>query len=578
MVLQRHLLISGMAIFASACSGLTDEDVSSAGAPDLIVIEADIRTVDPVNPTASAFAIKDGKFLAVGESEYIRDLATRETQIINANGATIVPGLIDGHSHLFMGLRVVLNVDLYGDSDKSSWLRKIEEKADTLTEGEWVLGGRWDHSLIGGEFPTKQELDAIAPNNPVFLQDVDGHSAWANSRALAVGGITSDTVAPVGGEILRDPQTGEPTGILLETAKTLVTETDSYIEGVQLSDEERLDGLAQVVSFANSVGLTSVHEMSSVDAFSDYETLLADDRLNLRIWFGFRGLSGVDVDEDTFRTLRAQKLKSVADIEGSSLRGPILVPGYVKYWIDGVLSSRTAVLLEPYSDNPAESGLATMVESEVLRLVRAANAAGFPVAIHAIGDGAVRTSLDVFSYDGADTNLPNRIEHIELIHPDDIKRFADRNIVASVNPHHATTTFNNYLTARIGEEREHFAYSYGRLYGSKATVVLGSDWPTAPLEPLTQIWAATFRESALGLGEGAWHPENALTFEQALHGYTQAGADTAGWGGQLGSITAGKWADFVILDGALETPLNPEIKDLSIRSTYLAGESVFELR
>lgn len=569
--------ISGLALLVSACGGFPDDEATSATAPDLVIVGADVRTVDPDKPSASAFAIKDGRFLEVGRDEDIRALATRDTQIIDAEGATIVPGLIDGHSHLFIGLRVILHVDLYGDADKDTWLRKIEAKANTLAEGEWVLGGRWDHSLIGGEFPTKEELDEIAPNNPVFLQDVDGHSAWANSLALNLGGITADTVAPDGGEILRDPETGEPTGILLETAKALITRTESYIEGVQLSDEERLDALAQVVAFANSVGLTGAHEMASVEAFSDFETLLANDRLNLRIWYGFRGLSGTDITEDTFRSLRTQKLDSVAKLDPSSERGPMLVPGYVKYWIDGVLSSRTAVMLEPYTDNPSETGLPTMMESEVLRLVRAANAAGFPVAIHAIGDGAVRTSLDVFALSESDTGLPNRIEHIEVLHPDDITRFAAEDIVASVNPHHATTTFNNYLTARIGEDREPFAYPYGRLQNADASIVLGSDWPTAPLEPLTQIWAATFRESALGLGDDMWHPENALTFEQALHGYTQASANAAGWGDQLGSITAGKWADFVILDGKIETPVQAEIQDMRVRSTYVAGESVFEL-
>lgn len=575
---RRHLLTFGMVLLGCACSEPRSEVVETASAPDLIVVDADVRTVDPMNQTASAFAIKDGTFLAVGNDAAIQALATSETRIIDANGATVIPGLMDGHSHLFIGLRIILNVDLYGDADKRSWLDKIEAKADSLADVEWVLGGRWDHTLIGGEFPTKQELDEVAPNNPVFLQDVDGHSAWANSSALAIGGITKDTVPPAGGDILRDPQTGEPTGILLETAKTLITQTDAYIEGIKLSDDERVDALAQVVSYANSVGLTAAHEMASVAAFSDFEELLATDRLNLRIWYGFRGLSGVDVTEDTFRTIQTEKLESVARIEGASGRGPVLVPGYVKYWIDGVLSSRTAVMLEPYADSPTESGLATMADSEVLRLVRAANAAGFPVAIHAIGDGAVRTSLDVFSHVDVEVALPNRIEHIEVLHPDDLNRFADEKVVASINPHHATTTFHNYLNARIGDEREPFAYPYGRLYNSKATVVLGSDWPTAPLEPLTQIWAATFRESALGLGEGIWHPENALTFDQALHGYTQAGADAAGWGDQLGSITAGKWADFVILDGTIETPLQPEIKDMEIRSTYVAGESVFELR
>jgi hypothetical protein len=276
------------------------------------------------------------------------------------------------------------------------------------------------------------------------------------------------------------------------------------------------------------------------------------------------------------RTVRADAEKAV-QASDKAARGPMLAPGYVKFWIDGVLSSRTAVMLEPYSDEPGERGLPTMVESEVLRLVRAANAANFPVAIHAIGDGAVRTSLNVFAQAGVVMPLQNRIEHIEVLHADDLDRFANENVIASVNPHHAVTTFNNYLTERIGEAREDLAYPYGRLSASQADLVLGSDWPTAPLAPLTQIWAATFRESALGLGEGPWHPENALTLDQALYAYTQAGADAAGWGDEVGSISVGKWADFVILNGVIETPVQAEIQEMNVRSTYVAGARVFEL-
>lgn len=576
-MLDLRYALTGLLMSAiGACSPPTSDTAPPTGAPDLIILDADVRTVDPATSSASAFAIKDGKFLAIGSTDDIRKLANDETEILDADGATILPGLIDGHSHLHIGLRVLLNVDLYGDDDKQSWLNKIEAKANSLPDGAWVLGGRWDHSLIGGVFPTKEDLDQIVPDHPVFLQDVDGHSAWANSLALELSGVTTDSVSPDGGDIVRDPETGEPTGILLERAKTLVTDSEAYIEGSQLSRDERLDALAEATVFANSVGLTSIHEMADVDAFYDFISLLEGDRLNLRVWYGFRSLSGVDVTEETFRTVRADAEKAV-QAANKAARGPMLAPGYVKFWIDGVLSSRTAVMLEPYSDQPGERGLPTMVESEVLRLVRAANAANFPVAIHAIGDGAVRTSLNVFAQAGIAMPLQNRIEHIEVLHADDLDRFANENVIASVNPHHAVTTFNNYLTERIGEAREDLAYPYGRLSASQADLVLGSDWPTAPLAPLTQIWAATFRESALGLGEGPWHPENALTFDQALYAYTQAGADAAGWGDEVGSISVGKWADFVILNGVIETPVQPEIQDMNVRSTYVAGARVFEL-
>lgn len=575
--------LTSMMVFAAGCSATDDQHnenrrLVSPPAASLIVVNGDVRTVDTELPNATAFAVQDGKFVAVGTDEEIRTLASRDTKVIDAEGATVTPGFVDGHAHLSLGLRLVIGIDLYGSADKQFWLNEIAAKASSLPEGEWILGGRWDHSLIGGGFPTKEDIDAVAPNHPVFLNDVDGHSGWVNSKALEVAGITSTTIAPVGGEVMLDPATGEPTGILLETAQNLIRGSQAYIDGTVLSDKQRMAALAKTIETANSVGLTSAHEMADAATFADYETLLADDALTVRIWYGFSRFGDPSSDKAFYERTRTEKLDIVASIEDPAERGPMLVPGYVKYWMDGVLSSHTAVMLEPYSDRPEETGLPTMTREDVSRHVEAANAAGFPVAIHAIGDGAVRTSLDVFNHAGDKPALPNRIEHIEVLHADDLHRFAAENVIASVNPHHAVTTFQNYLTERIGTEREDLAYPYGALHNAGASVVLGSDWPTAPLEPLIQIWAATFRESALGLGDSIWHPENALTFEQALHGYTQAGADAAGWGDKLGSISEGKWADFVILDGTIRNSVQPEIKDMTVRSTYVAGASVYENR
>ncbi len=582
-VWRRRFVVSGFSLIvllAAACSApepaRSDHDTKpDMAAASLIVINGDVRTVDPDVPHASAFAVRDGRFLAIGEDEDIGVLAGAETRIIDAQGATVLPGLTDGHSHLSFGLPLVRGVDLYGNTDKQAWLNLIAAKADTLPAGAWILGGRWDHSLVGGDLPTKEELDAVVPDHPVFLADVDAHSAWVNSRALELAGITSTTLAPTGGALVLDPETGEPSGILLETAQNLVRDSEAFIEATALDADARIDTLAETIAFANSLGITSAHDMAGIGPFSDYETLLADDRLTLRIWYGFHGLGNTAPDEAVYAELRRIKSGSAA-IEPATQDGPMLVPGYVKLLIDGVLSSHTAVLLEPYSDRPHETGLPLMTQDHASAHVRTANAAGFPVAIHAIGDGAVRRALDIFDHGGAKPALPNRIEHIEILHPDDLGRFAAENVVASVNPHHAVTTFDNYLTDRIGAAREGFAYPYGALQNTGADLVLGSDWPTAPLAPLTQIWAAVFRQSALERSDDIWHPENALSFEDALYGYTQAGANAAGWGEELGSITVGKWADFVILDATIKTPVQPEIRDMRVRATFISGNNVYQ--
>ncbi len=225
-------------LVSTACSETTDTSQADVKA-DLIVINGDVRTVDPESGTVEAFAVKDSWFLAVGSNADIEKFKGPETEIIDAKGASIVPGLIDGHSHLTYGLNLIRGVDLYGVAERDEWLDKIKKRSDQLPPGEWLTGGRWDHTLAGDPLPTKEELDAIVSDRPVYLNDVDGHSAWANSMALELAGVTRDSVSPEGGKVVKDPTTGEPTGILFETAKTLITESTAYKDGTFQRDDDR---------------------------------------------------------------------------------------------------------------------------------------------------------------------------------------------------------------------------------------------------------------------------------------------------------------------------------------------------
>ena len=545
----------------------------TAGA-DLVVIGGAVHTSDPDSPVARAFAVTDGRFVAVGDDAEIRSHIGDNTTVIELEGTTVVPGLIDGHVHLGSGISLVRGVNLYGIADKQEWLDMIAAKATELPEGDWIVGGRWDHTLLpNAELPSKEDLDAVAPNHPVALSDVDGHSTWANSLALQLAGVTADTSDPVGGEIVRDQGTGEPTGILYETAGGLVR------RGIPpLSDNERLDAVRETIAYANSLGLTGAHQMGlSIDSFM---TLAERGELSLRIWYETFIRSAED----------AGALPEIRDAVGVRIEnalpaadaGPMFEVGYVKLVADGVLSTRTALMLQPYTDAPDVTGLPRHTQDELNELVGAVNRAGFPVAIHAIGDRAVRMSLDAFEASQSATGsasatheLPNRIEHVEVTDATDMRRFGELGVIASMNPHHCITGIDKYNTTRLGADRVALSFAWNGLRQSGATLVFGSDWDTAPLDPLEQLYAAVLREKPGGGPEGGWYPEHRLSFEEALFAYTQAPADAAGWGDEIGSISLGKRADFVVLDAHLSLPLDRGILQRSVQATYLNGTPVF---
>ncbi|MEM1231017.1 MAG: amidohydrolase [Pseudomonadota bacterium] len=538
---------------------------------DLIVRNADIYTVDPAQPRASAFAVRAGRIVALGDEVQVRPLQGPATRALDVAGATVLPGLIDGHVHLRSGASLLRGVDLYGIAERNTWLKRIAARDKQLPKGLWLIGGLWDHTIADDPLPTRQELDAVLPDRPVVLTDVDGHSVWVNSVALKLAGITADTEDPADGAIVRDTA-GEPTGILLEGAMNLVRESQAYRDGMALTAAKRLALIEDIFAYANSLGLTGAHEMNDRGAFDEYETLLAAGRLNLRLWYG---VTGEQITAESAHELR-QRADRIAAHRGNREHGPRLQMGYLKLVVDGVLSTRTAVLLQPYSDRVTQRGLSLIPRSELFPAVAAANAADFPVAVHAIGDGAVRLALDAFAASERRPSFPNRIEHIELVHPDDVPRFKSLGVVASMNPHHGATTFYNYLRARVGAAREPRAYAWQTFLAAEIPLVLGSDWYTAPLNPFVQLWAAVFREDAFGKVPGAWRKEQALTLAQALHAYTQAPANASGWGEELGSLSVGKWADFIVLDRSLADPVTPALRDAQVQSTWIAGQPVFE--
>ena len=567
-----HVCACVLALLVSACSEQPDA-VDEAPGPALVVINADVRTVDSTMPVAEAFAITMGKFVAVGSSGEIQDLARENTKVIDAGGVTIVPGLIDGHTHLLMGSGLAVGVDLSEIENKSEWLRIIRDKAQSLPEGAWILGGAWDHNLSDGVLPTKEMLDSVAPDHPVLLRDIDRHSAWANSLAIELAGVTANSTVPPGGEIVVDPNTGDLTGIFLESAGGLFGDSPGMAEAT-----DPVVGIKAAVALANSLGITAVHDMSN--NFDEFLSVFDDGELTLRDWQGARPPRVTDRSpSDIYAEMAAERERVRMHVAGNPQTesiGILFDIGYTKLMVDGVLSTYTALMKAPYTDNPDAVAEAFVTQEQLNSLIAAAHDNGFPVAVHAIGDEGVSWVLDGFAESPTPAGvLGDRIEHIEVVTPDDVERFESLGVTASMQPHHATCCVGNYVIDHIGRDRLPNAYVWRSMLDTGIPLVLGSDWPTSPLNPLIQMADTMHRETRIDGVVRPWDEGNTLTFEEALYGYTQAGANMTAWADEIGSITVGKWADFVILDERLPPDIDRSLENRQVTATYLAGKRVY---
>jgi predicted amidohydrolase YtcJ len=554
----------------AACLGLGCQAARVVAAPNLIVFNADVYTVDADRPRVEAFAVEDGKFSALGSDDEIRALADATTVILDANGKTLTPGFIDAHQHFGGGSN---QLNLYVQS-REEWARLIRAEHERLPKGAWLIGGSWDHTIIDDVLPTKEFLDEIVGDRPVVLRHIDGHFVWVNSAVLRLAGITADTPVPPGGEIVVDPATREPTGVLKEGAAQLI----SRAPRPQPTEEESSSRLPAALHWANSLGITGMHNMAGIDDFLD---VLENGDLTVRIWHGYFGFRGDTTNLD-------QRIAQVAEIKESVRKrveathkeevvGPLFKVGFVKLINDGVLSIHTAVLLDDYEDMSGWHGEFSATPEDLKSTVRKLAKAGFQVAIHSIGDAAVRASLDAYEA-AADyhVGLPHRIEHVEMLHPDDLPRFAELNVVASMTPNHMTKAVA-YIEDRIDPTREDHAYVWRSLLNSGATVILGADSTTSiHQDPLKQMGDAIYRTNHAGFNDKQpWHGEQAITFAEALHAYTLGPAETTEWADQIGSISVGKWADFVIVDRKIPEPADRSLFQASVEATYFSGREVY---
>jgi predicted amidohydrolase YtcJ len=538
-----YTLIAGAIIFFSC---------SQKQQVDLIIHNAVIYTVDEGFSIQESAAIKDGLFVAVGSNDYILE-NYRANNVSDLEGRFVYPGLIDPHCHFFGYGRNLEHADLVGSRSFEAIIGILKEHQDNYPS-EWLLGRGWDQNLWPvQEFPHRRQLDAVFPDTPVLLTRIDGHAAIANTEALRRAGITAQTRVD-GGDILL--QNGEPTGILIDQAIYLVR---SQIPAPSRQDEITALINAQQRTFA--VGLTSVG-----DAGLDKETIRLIDSLQQSGDLKMRVYAMLSPSEENFEAFMYQGPYKTDHLHVRS----------VKLFADGALGSRGAKLLEPYSDEPGNRGLLVETPEFMREISQKAFEHNYQVNVHCIGDSAVRLVLDIF---GEVLGGPNdrrwRIEHAQIVHPDDMDRFGAYDIVPSIQTTHATSDMI-WAAHRLGPERIKTAYAYQELLQQNGWLPNGSDFPVEHINPLYGFYAAIARKNLDGYPQGGWQMENALTREQAMRGMTIWAAKSQFEEDEKGSIEPGKFADFIVMDHDLMNIGQDEIPGLPIRKTFVGGKKVFE--
>jgi hypothetical protein len=532
---------------------------------DLIVLNANIHTVDPANPKVEALAVRDGRFLAAGDVAQIEALGGPATRILDLGGKLVLPGLCDAHIH-FTQYAIGLNrVDIFEAPTLAELLSRVRAKAADTPPGKWVVGFGWNQTLwteVNGRFPTRHDLDSITSDHPVILWEKSGHSAVANTAAIAQAGLNRETPNPPGGEIGRDAD-GNLTGLLLEgPAIRLVSALIDPFTEAEL-DEMAL-GAQQT---AHRFGLTGIHDLDGKQGFECFQ------RLRLRGQLRLRAVSHVAMDQ--LESALGLGLKP-------GLGDGWLRCGGLKLFADGALGPRTAAMLAPYEGEPDNYGITIVDKEDMVDMAGRASAAGLSTLVHAIGDRANHDVLDVFAEvrrqeaerGQARPTRRHRIEHVQVLHPDDLHRLAELDVIASVQPIHGTQDMKN--VDRFWGDRGRYSYAFRTLLESGARLAFGSDAPVETPNPFVGIHAAVTRRRADGFpGPDGWYPEQRLTVAEAVEAYTMGAAYAESWEADLGSITPGKYADFIVVDQDIFTCEPMAIKDTRVLLTVIGGEIVF---
>jgi predicted amidohydrolase YtcJ len=561
--MKNAIILLSIAIMTISCSGSKD------GKADLVIINGKVLTIDRDNPLAEAVAIRGESIIAVGTAGKISSLIEKgKTRVIDARGRLVIPGFNDAHVHF--GPLDPDYIELRYTTDPSVIIRKVKEQVEKSKPGQLIEGGHWEHEMfIDRQWPAKELIDAVSPDNPVVLSRADGHSVLVNSYVLKKSGITKDTPDPFGGEIQKDPVTGEPTGILKESAERLIKTGAVKTDRTPEEEAARVkQGYLLALKEAAEYGVTSVQIPGSAD-FSAYENLQAEGSLTARIDIG------KPLTSDTERLKQYNELKKKYPAASNWIRF-----GYLKAFIDGTIGSGTALMHEPFTDNPGTSGLSMMPYEEFERMVVAADSMGFQIGVHAIGDKGNNWTLNAYekalNLNGR-RDSRHRDEHSQILSQTDIPRFGELGVIASMQPTHCISD-KKFCEKRIGTERSRGAYAWKSLLNAGAKVALGTDYQVEPLNPMEGLYAAVTRKDRLGEEGEGWFPEEKLTMEEAIELYTLGAAYAQFMEDRKGIIKPGYLADIVITDRDLLTIQEDQIMKTRVDFTITGGRVVYERR
>jgi len=536
----------------------TKPDCSSSIDPDCAPPMWSER-MTPREERVQAIAVSSGRIIWTGIDALAMKFKDKKTQVIDLHGHFVMPGFNDAHTHLASAGFEKLNVNLVAAKSLEEMQQRIAARAKTAAPGEWVLGEGWDHTLwTSQKLPTRQDLDAVTGDHPAIFSRVDGHIAVANTAALKAAGITAQTADPHGGKIDRDDK-GDPTGILRETAQGAVR-----TKIPKPTPQQRRQGLELALADAAQWGITSAQDLSEWDDFLVLEQLEKEGKLTLRIaeWLPF--------DEPLEQLRRERDHHSASD---SLLRTTML-----KGFMDGSLGSRTAAMLAPYGDDPKNSGLPRYEQDALDQKAAERAQAGFQLGFHAIGDRGTRMALDALAF--AIQRLPTtthsfryRIEHAQVVAPEDFRKFRDLGVIASMQPNHLLTDMN-WAEAHIGADRARYSYAWKEFLNHGVPLAFGTDYPVEPITPFRGLYAAVTRKNEAGTKE--YFPEQKITIQQAIAAYTTGSAYAEFEEKNKGVLAPGMLADFVVLDRDITKVPPPEILKTKVLRTVVAGKTVYE--
>lgn len=521
---------------------------------DRVILNAAIWTGDESNPDAQAMAIAGDSLLAVGSNAEIEKYKGSNTEVIDLNGAFVTPGFIDCHVHFLTGGFNLSGVQLRDAKTKEEFIKRIKAFAETVPAGTWILGGDWDHENWGGELPSRQWIDDATPDHPVWITRLDGHMSLANTAALKAAGVDRSIKDVEGGTIVRDAK-GNLTGIFKDNATNII---DRHVP--EPSPEQVDNALQAAMKYVASFGVTSVHHMTG--HIGALERARMNNNMITRIYAMYPISQWQTLDEKIKKDGRGDKWLKIGGLKG---------------FVDGSLGSHTAAFFEPFTDAPSDTGLWVNTPEQLYTWISAADKAGLQLMVHAIGDRAINSLLNIYErveQENGSKDRRFRIEHAQHIAPQDIPRFASLNVIPSMQPYHAIDD-GRWAEKVIGPDRIKTTYAFKSLFDAGATVAFGSDWFVAPPTPLEGIFAAVTRRTLDDQNPDGWVPEQKITVEQALIAYTRNAAYASFDENIKGTLAPGKLADFVVMDKDLRIVKPEELINVSVVQTWVGGQPVF---